>query len=51
MMLLEKIGDIHGYYARGNRKKQFELRYQSIADILTVIKKCGKEIMHGLVLK
>lgn len=32
-------------------KKQFELRYQSIADILTVIKKCGKEIMHGLVLK
>lgn len=38
MMLLEKIGDIHGHYAGGNRKKQFELRYQSIADILTVIK-------------
>lgn len=51
MMLLEKIGDIHGHYVGRNRKKQFEIRYQSIADILTVIKKCGKEITHGLVLK
>lgn len=32
-------------------KKQFEPRYQSIADILTTIKRYGKEIMYGLVLK
>ena len=40
----KKNGDIHGHYVGRNRKKQFEIRYQSIADILTVIKKCGKRL-------